>query len=162
LSIFAFDLGLTEENYTRPEAWTPLPQMAQLRQLWVEARRAAVVPSGMTLVEFRKLFDIFKIYANATRRYRPGQLQGRVTLLLPADDVEQVIFVKGPDDAPEEPKPNKLDPLRGWASFVTEGVDLHTLPGNHFSMLRDPDVQILGQTLRQCIEDVRAQRNGRS
>ena len=94
LSVFAFDLGLTEENFTRPAAWTPLPQMAQLRQLWVEARRAKVVPTEMTLVEFRKLFDIFKIHANTTRRYNPGPFQGRLKLFSPSDDVEQIIFTK--------------------------------------------------------------------
>ena len=157
LSIFAFDLGLTEGNFTKPELWTPLPQMAQLRQLWVEARRAKVVPSEMTLVEFRKLFDIFKIYANAVRGYRPRQYKGRVTLFLPADDVEQVIFTKGSDDAPEEQKPNKLDPLKGWGSFA-EGVDVHIVPGNHFSILKAPDVQFLGEKLRQCMDETRAQR----
>ena len=160
LSIFAFDLGLTEENFKRPTAWTPLPQMAQLRQLWVEARRAAVVPSEMTLVEFRKLFDIFKIHANTTRRYKPGQFHGRVTLFYPEDDVERIIFTKGSEDAQDKPKAAKLDPFKGWGKLATEGVDVHHVPGNHFSMLREPNVQSLGEQLRQCIEDARTQRNG--
>ena len=48
-----------------------LPQMAQLRQLWKEAKLAGVVPSDMTLVEFRRLFDIFKINAKTLASYRP-------------------------------------------------------------------------------------------
>jgi amino acid adenylation domain-containing protein len=160
LSIFAYDLGLTGENFKRPPSWTPRPQMVELRQLWVEARRAAVVPSEMTLVEFRKLFDIFKLYANTTRRYKPGQFQGKVTLFSPADKVEQIVFSK--DNTPENPKHDKLDAFKGWGSLATEGVDVHHVPGNHFSMLREPNVQILGEQLRQCIEDARAQRKGSS
>jgi len=158
LSIFAFDLGLTQEHLKRAPNWTPLPQMAELRQLWVVARRAGVVPSEMTLIEFRKVFDIFKIHANTTRRYRPGQFQGRITLFCPADDFEQAVFSKDPGEATEQPEHIKLDPSKGWGSLATEGVDVHHVPGNHFSMLQEPNVQILGAQLRQCIEDVRARR----
>ncbi len=160
LSIFAFDLGLTEEHLKRPPNWTPLPQMAELRQLWVVARRAGVVPSEMTLVEFRRLFDIFKLHANTTRRYKPGQFQGRITFFCPADPFEQAVFSKDPEEATEQPEHGKLDPSTGWGSLATEGVDVHHVPGNHFSMLREPNVQILGEQLRQCIEDARARRNG--
>jgi thioesterase domain-containing protein len=152
LTIFAFDLGLSEEQFRKPIG-SALPQMAQLRQLWVEARRSAVVPSEMTLVEFRKLFDTFKIYTNIIRRYRPGQFNGRLTLFCPEDDVEQLIFS-------HRLRPASEDGLKGWGDRATEGVELHTVPGNHFSMLREPNVQTLGARLRQCIEAVRAQGNG--
>jgi amino acid adenylation domain-containing protein len=161
LSIFAFDLGLTEENFKRPSAWTPVPQMAQLRQLWVEARRAGVVPSEMTLVEFRKLFDTFKIHANTLRRYKAGEFQGRISLFSPSEDVEQIIFNRNSADAAmERENPREVDPLKGWGNLATEGVDLHQVPGNHFTMLREPNVQALGEQLRQCIEQVQARRNG--
>jgi thioesterase domain-containing protein len=161
LSIFAFDLGLTEENFKRPSAWTPVPQMAQLRQLWVEARRAGVVPSEMTLVEFRKLFDVFKIHANTLRRYKAGEFQGRITLFSPAEDVEQIIFNRNSADAAmERENPREVDPLKGWGKLATDGVDLHQVPGNHFTMLREPNVQALGEQLRECIEQTQARRNG--
>jgi amino acid adenylation domain-containing protein len=157
LSIFAYDLGLTEEHLKRPPNWTPLPQMAELRQLWVVARRAAVVPADMTLVEFRKLFDTFKLYANTMRRYKPGQFQGRITLFCPADHFEQAVFSRDPGEPPEQPEQAKID---GWGSLATEGLEVRYVPGNHFSMLQEPNVQVLGQQLRQCIEDTRTQRNG--
>ncbi len=135
--------------------------MAQLRQLWVEARRAGVVPSEMTLVEFRKLFDIFKIHANTMRRYKAGPFQGQITLFSPADNVEQIIFNREAEDTSmERENPREIDPLKGWGTLATEGVDLHAVPGNHFTMLREPHVQILGEQLRQCIEQVVARRNG--
>ncbi len=153
LSIFAFDLGLTKEHITRPPNWTPRPQMVELRELWAVARRAAVVPAAMTLVEFRQLFDIFKIYANTMRRYNPGQFQGRITLFRPVDEFGQVVFSSNTEKAEQD----KFD---GWSLLATEGVEVRNVPGNHFSMLQEPHVQILGEQLRQCIEAARVQRNG--
>ena len=151
LSVFAYDLGLTQENFKRPASASSLPQMAQLRQLWVEARRAGAVPSAMTLVEFRKVFDTFKIYANTMRRYRPGPFNGKVTLFCPGDTVEQIAFVPDTTEHVGE-KQADLDPVKGWGEVASEGVEVHYVPGNHFSMLREPNVQALGEQLRQCIE----------
>ena len=53
-----------------------------------------------------------------------------------------------------------MDPSEGWGRLASEGVDVHLVPGNHFSMLREPNVQVLGEQLRQCVEDARARSNG--
>ena len=136
LSIFSLDLGLTYEKLSTPiEKMAALPQMKQLRQLWVDARRAGVVPSDMTLVEFRKLFDTFKIHANTMRRYRPGKFEGRITLFSAEQDHQQTAA--------------RL--LKGWDKFATGGVDVHVVPGDHFSMVREPHVRVLAERLRSCI-----------
>ena len=158
LAIFAFDLGLSSEHVQKPMG-SALPQMAQLRQLWVEARRSGVVPSEMTLVEFRSLFDTFKIHANTMRRYQPGEFRGRITLFCPEVDVDEIISANDPEHLARRERQRKVG-FKGWGSLATEGVDLHTVPGNHFSMLREPNVQVLGAQLRQCIETARAQSNG--
>ncbi len=148
LSLFAFDLGLNQESIKKPLG-TSLPQMAQLRQLWVEARHAAVVPSEMTLVEFRQLFDAFKIHANTMRRYRPGEFQGRITLFCPEQNVEEIMFGNDPKYLEWKSDKRKLeDSFKGWKYLATDGVELYKVPGNHFSMMRDPNVQVLGEQLK--------------
>jgi thioesterase domain-containing protein/acyl carrier protein len=144
LSIFALDLGLTYENLSTPvKEIATLPQMVQFRRVWVEARRVGVVPSDMTLIEFRKLFDTFRINLNIMHRYRGGQYQGRITLFCPEED-KYLDF---------QTRSSYLkDPLKGWGTLTTEGVDLHMVPGNHFSMIREPHVQVLGAQLRNCIQ----------
>jgi amino acid adenylation domain-containing protein len=159
LAVFALDLGLSEEDIRRPAAWVPAPQMVELRNLWGKARKARVIPSEMTLVEFRKLFDIFKIYANTTRRYKPGPFQGHISLLNPAAGLE-TIFTDDYDSATRRSKHVKIDPVEGWGRLATEGVDVHHIPGNHFSMLYEPNVQVLGEELRKCIAEARARLNG--
>jgi thioesterase domain-containing protein len=149
MSIFAIDLGLPHEKLRQLFAGPPQAQMAQLRQLWSEARRAAVVPSDMTLVEFRKLFDTFKINADTMRRYQPGEFHGRIALICPEEDVQQLVFSADPN---LDTGSKKLrDPLKGWGKLATEGVELITTPGDHFTMLREPNAQILAAQLRDRI-----------
>lgn len=144
LAMFAFDLGVASGTIDKlVEKMGRSQQMVQLRNLWMDAKRASVVPSDMTLIEFRKLFDIFKINADTLRRYRPGAYQGRITLFCGDEEV------------------GDLEPLKGWEEFATEGVDVHIVPGDHFSMIREPNVRALGAQLSKCIEQaVRAPGNG--
>ncbi len=155
LSVFAFDLGLTYENLSRPlEEISAMPQMAQLRQVWKEAKLAGVVPAGMTLVEFRKIFDIYKINANTMNSYKAGEYEGRITLISAAEEMEQNVFSRDTDHVEWEAKNVVKDPLKGWGQLATEGVEAHVVPGDHFSMIREPHVTILAEQLRNCIQTV--------
>ncbi|HKV33206.1 MAG TPA: amino acid adenylation domain-containing protein [Pyrinomonadaceae bacterium] len=154
LWIFALDLGFPREAVDRGTAWVPKPQMVELRNLWSEARRRKLVPAEMTLIEFRKLFDIFKIYANTTRRYKPQPYNGRINLFLPADDFAS-IFNEDWDSANKKASETKVTPVEGWGRLATGGVDVHQIPGDHFSILHEPNVRVLGEQLRQCIEEKR-------
>ncbi|BAZ10963.1 amino acid adenylation domain-containing protein [Calothrix sp. NIES-4071] len=42
-------------------------------------------------------------------------------------------------------------PLRGWDE-LTQGVDIHSIPGTHLGMLSEPNVQILAQKMMDCLE----------
>jgi amino acid adenylation domain-containing protein len=154
LWIFALDLGFPREFVDRGTAWVPKPQMVELRNLWSEARKLKLVPAEMTLIEFRKLFDIFKIYANTTRRYNPQPYDGRISLFLPEDDFAS-IFNEDWDSATRKATQTKVTPVEGWGRLATGGVDVHKIPGNHFSILHEPHVQALGEQLRKCVEETR-------
>jgi thioesterase domain-containing protein len=40
----------------------------------------------------------------------------------------------------------------GWNELADE-VEAHIIPGDHFTMLRHPNVRILAQQLKGCIEN---------
>jgi aspartate racemase len=42
--------------------------------------------------------------------------------------------------------------LLGWDGMASNGIDVHELPGNHDMQLREPNVAILAQKLRACLE----------
>ncbi|MBW4569859.1 MAG: amino acid adenylation domain-containing protein [Tolypothrix carrinoi HA7290-LM1] len=40
----------------------------------------------------------------------------------------------------------------GWNQLAVEKTEIHTIPGNHLTMLRKPHIQVLAEQLRVCIE----------
>jgi thioesterase domain-containing protein len=50
----------------------------------------------------------------------------------------------------------------GWTRFAAGGVDLHEVPGNHETLLREPHVRVLAHALTRCLADARAARAGQS
>ena len=39
----------------------------------------------------------------------------------------------------------------GWRAWAQGGVDIYRVPGNHLSLLRKPNVQVLADQLRRCL-----------
>lgn len=155
LTIFAFDLGLKYENLSvSMEEIGRLPQMAQFRRVWTEARSNGVVPKDMTLIEFRKLFDIYKINANTMRSYLAKEYEGRITLFTPEQDMAEYVFSQDPEYLESLTSENyRKDPTKGWGKLASGGVDLQIVPGDHFSMIREPHVEVLSEKLRNCIDE---------
>ena len=175
LTTFVLDLGFSAEDL-QPllKQISTLPPMTQLRKVWAQVKSSGLIPSDMTLVEFRKMFDIFKINANTMESYRPRQYRGKITLFTSEQDVALNLLVfrdtsgqngEHPDQTsgsrPALLKPGMVpeghsmptrDPFRGWQELATEGVDLHVMPGDHFSMLREPHVSTLAERLRLSIQ----------
>jgi aspartate racemase len=46
----------------------------------------------------------------------------------------------------------QYDPLFGWGSLVAGGIDVHHLPGSHLSLLDEPNVRVLAEKLKLCLE----------
>ncbi|MBW4499701.1 MAG: amino acid adenylation domain-containing protein [Scytonema hyalinum WJT4-NPBG1] len=51
----------------------------------------------------------------------------------------------------------KSEPLLGWDKLVSGGIDVHYIPGSHFTLFDEPHVRILAEKLKPCLE--KAQRN---
>jgi hypothetical protein len=51
----------------------------------------------------------------------------------------------------------KSEPLLGWDKLVSGGIDVHYIPGSHFTLFDEPHVRILADKLKPCLE--KAQRN---
>jgi amino acid adenylation domain-containing protein len=49
------------------------------------------------------------------------------------------------------------DPARGWSHFVRGGVEVCSLPGDHFSILRNPNAAEFARVLRECTGEVLSQ-----
>ncbi|MGK7875162.1 MAG: hypothetical protein AB4426_18280 [Xenococcaceae cyanobacterium] len=47
----------------------------------------------------------------------------------------------------------------GWGRFSKEPVDVHFLSGNHFTMMTEPNIQVLAEQLKACIEQAQKVQN---
>ena len=76
-----------------------------------------------------------KIYAKAQIGYAPQPYSGRAVYLESEES-------RGHADV--------------WKTFFTDGLDVRRVPGNHLSILQEPSVRRLSETLKECL--VKAQR----
>jgi hypothetical protein len=44
----------------------------------------------------------------------------------------------------------------GWADLFTRGLDVVETPGDHWSLLKEPHLQVLARRIDQCIGKLRA------
>ncbi|MHC5731852.1 MAG: thioesterase domain-containing protein, partial [Nostoc sp.] len=53
----------------------------------------------------------------------------------------------------------QYDPQFGWGDLVVGGLDIHYLPGSHLDLLKEPNVQVLAETLRNCLTQAQSPKN---
>ncbi|HEV7517432.1 MAG TPA: alpha/beta fold hydrolase, partial [Thermoanaerobaculia bacterium] len=129
LALFAAEAGLPWET---PEEGEPL---ARLTALATRAEAAQLLPQGTGEAHLRRLLAVFKAHGEAARRYVPGPYGGRLHLLR-----------AGALPTPEAAALVERHPDYGWGAYAP-AVDLHVLPGGHFTLLREPAVAALADLL---------------
>jgi len=72
----------------------------------------------------------------AMARYLPQFYPGKLTLLR----------------ASRQPFRIDPDPTLGWADLAAGGLTIHEVPGDHVSILMEPNVRILAERLKLCLE----------
>jgi thioesterase domain-containing protein len=99
------------------------------------AKKRNLVPPDMTLAQVGQLIDIYNSNVMATRRYTPQACAQHITLFRASAELT----------AGESP-------TMGWEKFAASGITVHTIPGNHYTILEEPNVQVLAEQLRACLE----------
>ncbi|MFZ0619769.1 MAG: KR domain-containing protein [Candidatus Acidiferrales bacterium] len=82
-----------------------------------------------------KLGTIEEINCYAADIYQPTAYPGKLTLFRCA---KKAVY-------------NGDDELLGWGDLVRGGVDVHSVPSDHFSILKEPSVSVLSEQLRSCL-----------
>lgn len=133
---FVHDLGFTKSqiNVSFDELLKLKPE-EQLSCLFNEARTAGLIPANTEFRQIRRLFQTFKVNAQAMCRYVPQSYAGRVCLF----------------KAFEQPILAASDYSMGWNSIIVEGLEIYDVPGNHYTILREPQVRVLADKLNFCL-----------
>jgi thioesterase domain-containing protein len=111
-----------------------------LGELFQFARQAGLIPPGLGLSTVRTLFHMFRANVGLARAHevQPGQPCPDSALLLLADAAA--------------PTPHRRENLaRGWSALIGSGLEVRSTPGDHYSLLKAPNVQSLAERIREAL-----------
>src|SRR5207245_2599891 len=100
------------------------------------ARARGLLPPEISVAEARRLLEVLRANLRALHGYLPAGYPGLVTLFRSAGAAA--------------PPP---DPTYGWRPLATGGVEVHEVPGDHYSIVREPHVGVLSDLLRARLDE---------
>jgi pyochelin synthetase len=136
LAGFAQELGISIGEFNVP--WQQVLQLGfeeKLDYLDQHARTYAALSDHISPGAFRHLLRVFLTNLQCMFAYSPQRYSGSAVLLRASEQLGEIC----PD-------------LTGdWTDLAAGGLETVEVPGNHFSMMREPYVRILGARLEGCI-----------
>ncbi|NET60306.1 MAG: non-ribosomal peptide synthetase, partial [Symploca sp. SIO2E6] len=117
--LFGTELPLAQLNLEQ------LQPEEQLQHIFTAAKRLNLLPPEVGIEQMRYLFQVFQANRIAIANYQPQPYSGKVVLFCASSSVED----------------------RGWSSLITGELETHTIPGDHYTMMRSSQVQVLAQQL---------------
>ncbi|MCY1047041.1 amino acid adenylation domain-containing protein [Corallococcus sp. bb12-1] len=135
LAQFASDQG----QLANQAAWVPDAEVlergldAALEDLLIKGRESGLLIPQVELPQVRTLFQVFANNLRALKHYEAQPLAGRIVVLR----------------ASERHATEQND--RGWSALALDGLLLLDVPGNHYSVLRAPNVQTLAERLKRLL-----------
>lgn len=90
----------------------------------------------------RRFVDMYQVNVAAIATYRPESYDGKVCLYLPTETL-----------LPEQKLTPVEESVAAWRGYGVAALDVHQVPGHHFSLLARPNVEQLGARLRACIAE---------
>ncbi|MEW5927747.1 MAG: non-ribosomal peptide synthase/polyketide synthase [Gemmatimonadota bacterium] len=138
VQMFAQDLGLPAELL--PSAgtdWRDAGEVAYLAAVLDGARSAGLLPDDLDMGRVQHLYGIFRINARALYDYRPESYGGGATLLRAGERrlAERLLEKKS----------------AGWDRVVRGGLEVRTVPGTHYTVVREPQVQALAREVERVL-----------
>ncbi len=134
------ELGLGKPIEVSYETLQTLDSESQLNYLLERFKKVSILPPEADIAHIREIIDIYK--ANYRMDYIPQDIKPtRITLFKASERIEE--------NALNE---IKSDPTWGWNQYAEGSVDALMVPGDHFSMMNQPHVQVLAEKLKVCFE----------
>jgi thioesterase domain-containing protein len=98
-------------------------------------RAKAVLPPDTTLADMRHLFEVNKANLFAFRSY-----------VVPPVPCPATLF-----KASEQPEGRRSEIIDRWKALTSAGIEVQLIPGDHFSMLREPNVELLADSVKKTL-----------
>ncbi|HWW75481.1 MAG TPA: non-ribosomal peptide synthetase, partial [Pyrinomonadaceae bacterium] len=133
---FGEDMGLPLDKIgiNRPKMEKLSPE-DQLTFLLEKAAQSDRLPPGFDAEHIRFLFGVFKTNVLALQGYAAKRYDGRAVLFM----------------ADERLLHSARNPVEGWSKILPQGFDFQTTPGDHYTMIKRPNVEKLAARLKAQI-----------
>ncbi len=128
--LYGLEQSLTEENSQSRGV------EEHLRVLLEQVVRAGSVPRDFDLKQLSRRFQVFQMNMCAMLRYERQRYPGRITFFRASEQLADV----------------SQDAAKDWQDLAADGVEIHVVPGNHYTMLREPQVQVVAEWLKVCLD----------
>ncbi|MGK7895630.1 MAG: thioesterase domain-containing protein, partial [Xenococcus sp. (in: cyanobacteria)] len=136
--LFAWDLGSLFGKEI-PISIQELQQNApnkQLKYILKKTKALDILPTEFNFKEITKLWNVFKANLQAMYSYIPQSYSGKT-----------VIF-----HAYEELRELSIYPIIDWNQVLVGDIDKYQISGDHYSIMRNPDVEILATKLKEYLK----------
>jgi thioesterase domain-containing protein len=107
----------------------------QLPYVLQQAQAAGLLPADIEASQAQAFFRVFQAGLAAIARYQPRPFGGKLVLFQPQQPLQNIL----PDSRSR------------WRELARGGLDIHEVPGNHYTMLGSPDVAMLAKQLEACL-----------
>jgi len=134
--------SLGEALKVSPETLQSMGEECQLDYL---LERLSIAGLNLSRGELTRIFQVYQANIQADVEYVPQESYPTSITFFRARETEIFEAILGETTILE-------DPTWEWGKISAEPVTIHEIPGNHFTMMREPHVRVLAQTLRTCLE----------
>ncbi len=130
LAAFAVNLGISANLLSAaPEELLRWETQRQLSWVLDQAGRAHVLPPDVSIEDLHHWFDLYLADIEAIENYQPQATPIPLLLLRAAEEAEMT---------------------EGWSQLSAK-LEVHNVPGDHFTMMRPPHVSTLAEVLRKRV-----------
>ncbi|MEO1374975.1 MAG: amino acid adenylation domain-containing protein, partial [Cyanobacteria bacterium J06635_10] len=141
-----FEELVGENLHLSNETLASLTPEQQLNYFKQQLEAIGFLPAQTDIKLVRGLLQVFRTQSQI--KYEPQNTYKTPITLFRAESM---------DSEQETSSPLFQEPTWGWNQFSTGEVEIHTVPGNHISMMSEPNVKVLAQTMQQSLEQAQKQ-----
>jgi len=136
-----------------PDDFDQLDVAQQKAYVIAKAKEMQLIPPDFVFEQIRPVFRMTKAHQHLAHTYiahhYPYHIDYFQSGVAPTNE-EPAGTSADTTQAPEAP-----DLLRLWREVAQGGLTIHPLPGDHMSMMEEPNVQALAASLKQRIDSIR-------
>ncbi|WP_293091572.1 non-ribosomal peptide synthetase/type I polyketide synthase [Moorena sp. SIOASIH] len=137
VNLLAQDLGglYGQELDISHETLRQLEPDEQVLHLFEQGKQQGILPSDLEIEQMRSLWKVLKANITAYYHYKPKAYPGSLLLINASQTSPGVIE----------------DPTHGWGSLVNGDIQTHTITGDHYTIIKAPQVEALTTELNKYL-----------